>query len=101
MDTNELDRLDALEKAATAGPWYQNAEFGYMVVIGGSAYSVPFPEDAAFIAAIRNAAPSLIADARALAAAKARSAELENSLDWFADKNGDGAQRDAARLLNP
>lgn len=82
MDTNELDRLEALMARNEVGP--------HKVDIGTGD-----------ILALFRAAPSLIADARALAAAKARIAELENSLDWFADENGDGAQREAYRLLNP
>ena len=38
-------------------------------------------------------------DAEKIRQLKARIEELENVLDWFADENGDGAQRDAARLL--
>ena len=40
--------------------------------------------------------PALIAERDAL---RARVVALEDALDWFADENGDGPQRDAYTLL--
>ena len=67
-----LDRLDALEKAATPGPWTIQSD-GYATCPVGSIavdYSISYPEegtaeDLDFLVAARNALPALIAVARA------------------------------------
>lgn len=71
-----IDELERLEQAATAGPWYTNgmgygAEHGteYEVSTEGGAgiwtAHCQVPADAAFIAAARNALPVLLRVARA------------------------------------
>lgn len=79
MTQDELDRLEALAKAATPGPWYQVYE-------GSSDWTVYGPDDdvksvanlhrwhqvecpdAAFIVAARDAVPALVAEVRRLRA---------------------------------
>lgn len=79
MKQDELDRLEALAKAATPGPWYQVYE-------GSSDWTVYGPDDdvksvanlhrwhqvecpdAAFIVAARDAVPALVAEVRRLRA---------------------------------
>ena len=81
MDKNELDRLEALEKAATQAPWSQHIVDDTCVVAADidvlttcdsalakteHGYDNNYKRmeaDAAFIAALRNAAPALIAAA--------------------------------------
>lgn len=67
----DLDRLEALEKAATGGEWRYSAPH----VLSGDTYMADFYDafesseaDAEFVAAIRNAAPALIAEVRELRA---------------------------------
>jgi hypothetical protein len=67
-----LDDLEALEAAATDGPWAAQTGMdatvrrpdGSYMDIGDAIYHPAFVADAAFIAALRNAAPELIRLAR-------------------------------------
>ena len=54
----------------------------------------------ALIRALPLPTPSAPDHTEALRLAQQRIAELENSLDWFADENGDGAQREAYAILH-
>jgi hypothetical protein len=85
--TLDLDKLDRLEREATAGPWYKHApnsglytdadQEGHDAALtrshGIGAGYMKRDEDATFITAIRNVAPALIARAR-------RADELEAEL---------------------
>jgi hypothetical protein len=73
MTTDQLAELEALEKAATKRPWHQDAvkRFGDAFVHDADDESIcccgveaQDDANAAFIAAIRNAAPELIATVR-------------------------------------
>lgn len=78
MTSEELDRLDALANAATAGPWQTNEGTRWTVskrpgsglTDAGTFFVVSMaPEDAAdatFIAAARDAVPALVAEVRRL-----------------------------------
>lgn len=69
MTTEELDRLIGLEAAATKGPWLLDHDKPHTVIcsdgkhVGGILYNTN-QSDVQFIAALRNAAPDLIAMAR-------------------------------------
>jgi hypothetical protein len=92
--TLDLDELERLEREATAGPWQPDNEHRNVLrdVEGYSLLTTDRPsygtqsefgaftqdEDAAFIAALRNAAPALIARAR-------RADELEAELQAVKD----------------
>ncbi len=65
-----LDRLEALEKAATAGPWtriYGTVSFveGKVTMCSPGRQDKEVAANSDFIAALRNAAPALIAEVRA------------------------------------
>lgn len=78
MTTPDLDHLAALEAAATPGPWDADIEYGHVYQerkkwdglicqLWGGSMQDDFQDrdnNAAFIAAIRNAAPALFATAR-------------------------------------
>jgi hypothetical protein len=81
VTTEELDRLEALEKVATESPWHTEdavythgwkggvATFNMVdghcrILSGNSNFPKEAENDAAFAVAIRNAAPALIAAAR-------------------------------------
>jgi hypothetical protein len=103
MTSEELDALEKLEKAATPGPWheYSNHDSVYGTQIGmiddaDSPHDVfqladtSFDEDtsntnAELMAALRNAAPALIAAARENADLRAKLADAEKARDEQAE----------------
>lgn len=94
-DAFDLDSLEAFEKAATPGPWnYTESD-----MCGPDRYvgDIEWPEDRAFVRAIRNAAPELFK------AAKERD-EWErkyNAISMGADPKASGtakAYRDAVEM---
>lgn len=108
-DSPDYAALEALEKAATPGPWRVTENLDYWVTaaepeapIGDDEplvahcgdihwpnYEEKQPEwrsNAELIAALRNAAPALIAQAREAEALRARVEELEEELKPFAEQ---------------
>lgn len=98
LDPKTLGELERMEKAATAGPWtWQREDASMLGLLGprGEADHVlsttrceacqqsggpcldPKHADAHLIAALRNAAPALLAEAREAARLRERVAELE------------------------
>ena len=82
----DLDALKRLEKAATPKPWEQDFDEGRaaMYVLAGEKALIECyagPHDAAFIAALRNAAPELIEVYRAAKAWSARKLNASNALE--------------------
>lgn len=82
MTPEQLNELERLANAATPGPWrvchdephividsrfgVDDPDGGIVAECGGKAFHSPFPENAAFIAAARDAVPYLIAEVRRL-----------------------------------
>lgn len=87
LTTTDLDRLEALERAATAAPWPDDAIYAILKFVDRNAYTPAWEDeegnawdydrhvDAPLITAARNTLPALIAalrEARALLAAVVR-----------------------------
>ena len=88
MTNEELDRLEALAKAATPGPWYHVYEGSSDWQVYGPhddikpvaslhRYHAPSCPDAPFIAAARDAVPALVAEVKRLRGALVVVAEYE------------------------
>jgi len=109
VPTIDLAELRRLEAEATPGPWmdFGNLEpyEGHVVAVGGDSLS-PIcqdpdgddrPHDRALIAALRNAAPNLLARAELAARMAARLKADKERLAW---SYGDGSDWDLDRMLN-
>jgi hypothetical protein len=86
MTDEELDRLEALAKAATQGPWtvddHESAEHVHGPGPVPAATAIRH-EDAAFIAASRDAVPRLVAEVRRLRAERDEANHLVSKLAPF------------------
>ena len=98
----DLDAVEAAERAMAAGPWA--ADHGYVTSTAGAVATCIGPDaehDAAGIVALRNAAPALIAEVRALveqlAAARAVPADVEAALSGAWADGYDEGRADALR----
>jgi hypothetical protein len=95
--TLDLDKLERLEREATAGPWYKHApnsglytdadqeghDAALILSHGIGAGYMKRDEDAAFIAGIRNAAPALVARARRADELEAENASLLELIERY------------------
>lgn len=90
LTTQELDELEGLEKVATVSGWVANGEL--VVTEIGAVYprvaNTYSPNNAAFIAAIRNAAPRLLQHVRDQQAIEMGCPSPEDIAEWLKFVNG-------------
>ena len=106
LSKEQLDELEALEKASAEGPWFGESytDSGLTVIDDGRTHGLfPIPaegHEAKLIVALRNAAPELIAAARELSDEQERH---RGTLDLLNRSDGDFAkimdERDSLRAV--